>query len=603
MDFRAGRCSDGSRDPATICEASTAPLIRNGDMVVFFEGREPIGFDRMKAKTIWQCRHGAFHHNEIVGKPFGSRVFSRTTKGYVYALSPTPELWSHVVPNRTQIVQDFDQSIVIFRLDLKPGDIVVESGTGSGVMSTAIMRTIAPSGFLHSFEFNEFRATRAQEEFEENALGGLVKAVHRDVCAARGDGGGFGEELDGKADAVFLDLPEPWLAVAHAKMTLKPGKKLCSYSPCIEQVMKTCEALRSEGFHSVSTIEFRLRNINYTEVQLDVPDFGSNEAAAAAASTVSKSPAASAATDHDGSSSNSAVAGGGARGEVDGSPTGAVTVEQETGNGDSGVPPAVVEAKGTSGVSTQDGAKVSSQEEASGVGEKGVTAKGCHENASDVAAPSSEGIKPMEGDQAAVPDSKKRPREEGGGSGAATPGVDDGASRTGRGRNERLQPKAAIRAAEAAAEKVGGARKPPLKLVCAQPFPLMRGHTAFLTFATAPVSRQLGTAATAEATAAASGAAAGGATSDGVGGSEDGHKASIAGDTESALNRSEGDAGGGGGGGGGSGDRMDVCEEAIDGKGKGKGTGTDADKTDDSLGASASDVVPETPDSSSPAGR
>lgn len=32
--------------------------------------------------------------------------------------------------------QDFDQSIVIFRLDLKPGDVVVESGTGSGVMST-----------------------------------------------------------------------------------------------------------------------------------------------------------------------------------------------------------------------------------------------------------------------------------------------------------------------------------------------------------------------------------------------------------------------------------------------------------------------------------
>ncbi|CAM9242860.1 unnamed protein product [Ectocarpus sp. 4 AP-2014] len=600
MDFRAGRCSDGSRDPSTICEVSTAPLIRKGDMVVFFEGREPIGFDRMKTKTIWQCRHGAFHHDEIIGKPFGSRVFSRTTKGYVYALSPTPELWSHVVPNRTQIVQDFDQSIVIFRLDLKPGDTVVESGTGSGVMSTAIMRTIAPSGFLHSFEFNEFRATRAQEEFEENALGGLVKAVHRDVCAARGDGGGFGEELNGKADAVFLDLPEPWLAVAHAKMTLKPGKKLCSYSPCIEQVMKTCEALRSEGFNSVSTIEFRLRNINYAEVQLDVPDFGSNEAAAAAASTVSESPAASATTDHDGNSSNSAV-GSRAHGEADGRPTGVVTVEPRTDDGDSGVPPAVVEEKGAGHVSAQDGAKVSSQEEASGVGENGVAAKGCHDNPGDAAAPSSEGMKPMEGDQAAVPDSKKRPREEGGGSGSgvATPGVDDVASRTGRGRNERLQPKAAIRAAEAAAEKVGGARKPPLKLVCAQPFPLMRGHTAFLTFATAPVSRQLGAATTAKATAAAAGA-----ISDGVeGGSEDGHKASIVGAAESALDRSEGDANGGGGGGGGrdSGDRMNVCEEGIDGKGKGKGTGVD--KTNDSPGPSASDVVQETLDSSSPAGR
>lgn len=37
------------------------------------------------------------------------------------------------------------------------------------------MRTIAPSGFLHSFEFNEIRATRAQEEFEENALGEFTR--------------------------------------------------------------------------------------------------------------------------------------------------------------------------------------------------------------------------------------------------------------------------------------------------------------------------------------------------------------------------------------------------------------------------------------------
>lgn len=37
--------------------------------------------------------------------------------------------------------QDFDQSIVIFRLDLKPGDVVIESGTGSGVMSSVSTTT------------------------------------------------------------------------------------------------------------------------------------------------------------------------------------------------------------------------------------------------------------------------------------------------------------------------------------------------------------------------------------------------------------------------------------------------------------------------------
>lgn len=72
--------------------------------------------------------------------------------------------------------------------------------------------------------------------FDFDLEGGLAKVVHRDVCAGRAEGGGFGEELDGKADAVFLDLPEPWLAVEHAKLALKGSRKVCSYSPCIEQV-------------------------------------------------------------------------------------------------------------------------------------------------------------------------------------------------------------------------------------------------------------------------------------------------------------------------------------------------------------------------------
>ena len=88
------------------------------------------------------------------------------------------------------------------------------SGTGSGSLSHAILRAIAPSGHLHTFDFHEQRSESARQEFEEHGLGALVTAKHRDVCKD-------GFDLTNTADAVFLDLPAPWEALPHAKNTLK----------------------------------------------------------------------------------------------------------------------------------------------------------------------------------------------------------------------------------------------------------------------------------------------------------------------------------------------------------------------------------------------
>lgn len=65
----------------------------------------------------------------------------------------------------------------------------------------------------------------------------LITVQCRDVCGKYVEGhGGFDRSLDNGIDAVFLDLPEPWLALEHAKRALKPGRSICCYSPCIEQV-------------------------------------------------------------------------------------------------------------------------------------------------------------------------------------------------------------------------------------------------------------------------------------------------------------------------------------------------------------------------------
>lgn len=55
-------------------------------------------------------------------------------------------------------------------LPLSSGSVVLESGTGSGAMSTAIMRSLSPNGHLHTIEFNESRAGKARY------------VIHREVC-------------------------------------------------------------------------------------------------------------------------------------------------------------------------------------------------------------------------------------------------------------------------------------------------------------------------------------------------------------------------------------------------------------------------------------
>lgn len=70
---------------------------------------------------------------------------------------------------------------------------------------------------------------------------------------------GFPERLHGTADAVFLDLPLPAPVVASAAKCLRPNGVLCSFSPCIEQVLGTSEEMAKLGMLHVRTFEFLLR--------------------------------------------------------------------------------------------------------------------------------------------------------------------------------------------------------------------------------------------------------------------------------------------------------------------------------------------------------
>ena len=228
------------------------PLIQEGSLVILFETHQSVTYCYAQREAIYQNRHGAFYHNDMIGQPFGSKISSRLKTqqgcGYLILLAPTPELWSRALRHRTQIVFTLDASAITFAAALRSGSRVIESGTGSGALTTSFARTVAPHGHVFSFEFNAHRAEIARQEFQRNGLESVITVECRDACAQ-----GFPEELESSIDMVFLDLPCPWTAVNHAAQMLKQGGFFASYSPCIEQVQKTCDALRSANFECALT--------------------------------------------------------------------------------------------------------------------------------------------------------------------------------------------------------------------------------------------------------------------------------------------------------------------------------------------------------------
>jgi tRNA (adenine57-N1/adenine58-N1)-methyltransferase catalytic subunit len=75
---------------------------------------------------------------------------------------------------------------------------------------------VKPHGHLYTFDFHENRVDLARDEFSRHGLSGFVTVQQRDVCEQ-----GFGDELQSKADAVFLDLPRPWEGIPHVVRALK----------------------------------------------------------------------------------------------------------------------------------------------------------------------------------------------------------------------------------------------------------------------------------------------------------------------------------------------------------------------------------------------
>jgi tRNA (adenine57-N1/adenine58-N1)-methyltransferase len=203
----------------------------------------------LKEGGEFQSHRGVIKHEELIGKPWGSQVFSHTGAPF-YLLQPSLADLLNELPRTTQILYPKDIGYILIQMGVSEGQTVMEAGTGSGSMTIALASAVGPQGKVISYEQKQDTQNLARKNLERINLASRVDFKLRDIQE------GF-DETD--ADAFFLDVQNPYDYIPQVRATLKTGGFFGTLLPTFNQVEKILYALKKNNFAFVEVCELMLR--------------------------------------------------------------------------------------------------------------------------------------------------------------------------------------------------------------------------------------------------------------------------------------------------------------------------------------------------------
>lgn len=225
-------------------------ISEDDDLLLYLNQRRTYLVKVEKGKSF-HTHKGFVEFDDLIGKEYGSRVSSNLGVEFV-ALRPLLRDYIFKSFRRTQIMYPKDIALVVMFSGISSGSRVVEAGTGTGALTTALAHYVKPEGRVYSYEIREEFLKVAQKNLTRADLIDFVELKNKDATV----------DLDeSNVDAVTLDLATPWLVVPRAYAALKPCGTIVSFSPTIDQVVKTVEALKENAFVDVRTVECLMREM------------------------------------------------------------------------------------------------------------------------------------------------------------------------------------------------------------------------------------------------------------------------------------------------------------------------------------------------------
>jgi tRNA (adenine57-N1/adenine58-N1)-methyltransferase catalytic subunit len=222
---------------------------KEGDLVELVGLRHKHFIIRLQAGKDFQTHRGVLKHDEMIGRPWGTQIYSHLGSPF-FLLQPSIADLVRDTKRTTQIMYPKEIGFILVNMGIGPGDHVLEAGTGSGALTSALAFAVGPEGHVTSYEVRQEMNRLARANLEKLGFADRVTLKVGDI------GDGFEET---GVDALFLDIPNPYDYMVQVREGLKPGGFFGSILPTMNQVSKLLMALRQNNFAFLEVCEIMLR--------------------------------------------------------------------------------------------------------------------------------------------------------------------------------------------------------------------------------------------------------------------------------------------------------------------------------------------------------
>jgi len=210
-----------------------------GERVVAIDNKGRRYYLTLQASSDFQTHLGHVSHSEIVGLPEGSIITSNKGADFV-VFRPTLAEGVVKMPRGAAVIYPKDAAAIVSAGDIKPGDVVVEVGAGSGALTAHLLRAVGTTGQVISYEARTDFAQVATRNVATMVpkLKGNWRCVNQEVSA---------ETLLPECNVGILDLLKPWVLLPAFHRAVVPGGHIVGYVTTTTQMSELVEAIREGG--------------------------------------------------------------------------------------------------------------------------------------------------------------------------------------------------------------------------------------------------------------------------------------------------------------------------------------------------------------------